>query len=334
MSSSSSDTKIFNDWIARASLEKQPHQEEAVRWCLNKELKGDTSFGKKPIRGGLIADEMGLGKTIQILGVLISNYVEHTLIVLPRALLEQWDSTIKKNFGVAPLIYHSSGNRKATLSELKSARFVLTTYSMISRYTPLRAISWDRAVFDEAHHMRNRGTRLAEGVSKLKAKIRWLVTGTPIQNGITDFANLMNVLGVKEDITGDYDNLKECASHLMLRRTKESVGLAKKLPPLHSHLIDVPYNNKAELEFSEDIHSMLQFSSVSLGHRKINGNTARLGKGHVLPLLIHARQSCVLPQLMKKQMEELRANVRSFPVRVWECQFVAKTCTTIRRFKT
>ena len=192
MATSSNDTKIFNNWVAMAKLDKNPHQEEAVRWCLDKELKGK-SVGDNTIRGGLIADEMGLGKTIQILGVIISNMQAHTLIVLPRALIEQWDDAIRKNYRVAPLIYHSSGNRKASIQELKKSKFVLTSYSMIAKYSILREISWDRVVFDEAHHMRNRGTRLFEGVSKLKAKIKWLVTGTPVQNSHSDMANLMNI---------------------------------------------------------------------------------------------------------------------------------------------
>ena len=66
-----------------------------VRWILNNELREDPVCG---VRGGFIADEMGLGKTIQMLGTIITNVKRHTLIVLPKALLDQWKNAIIKTF--------------------------------------------------------------------------------------------------------------------------------------------------------------------------------------------------------------------------------------------
>jgi SNF2 family DNA or RNA helicase len=63
---------------------------------------------------------MGLGKTIQMIGVLLENFKLHTLIVLPRALLEQWESICIKTLGHTPLLYHGSKVKHITLDTLSS----------------------------------------------------------------------------------------------------------------------------------------------------------------------------------------------------------------------
>ena len=151
---------------------------------------------------GLIADEMGLGKTIQMLGTIWCNPVSRTVIIVPRVLLEQWESAIKKmtsNFSV--IVYHGANVRKYDINDLTAADIVITTYGMIAirDHRPdsvLHQIEWDRLVADEAHHVRNFKTRASQGMRKLKSKIRWLMTGTPIQNQKKDLYSLCAAMGL------------------------------------------------------------------------------------------------------------------------------------------
>ena len=60
----------------------------------------------------------------------------------------------------------------------------------------LHKMKWSRVVFDEAHHLRNKKTRMHIGALKLQSSIRWLMTGTPIQNKKEDFYGLCAVMGI------------------------------------------------------------------------------------------------------------------------------------------
>ena len=61
----------------------------------------------------------------------------------------------------------------------------------------LKNVAWNRVIFDEAHHLRNSNTRRYRNCKKIKARVRWLVTGTPVQNRKKDFYNLCCAAGMK-----------------------------------------------------------------------------------------------------------------------------------------
>lgn len=294
----------FDSFIKKASLDQKPHQRSGVAWMLEREISETPLEG---VRGGLIADEMGLGKTIQVIGVIISNFVSRTLIVLPLALLEQWKSQIFKFTGHEPLVYHGSKKKEITIQELIKAPIVLTTYGHCSvskdekASTLLHKIKWDRVVFDEAHHLRNLNTRTHKGSLLIKSPIRWLVTGTPIQNRKSDFYALCKMMGYKTDFYMENDNLYKIAKWSLLKRTKEEVGI--ELPKVKEENIKVEWKNKDEECLAEDIHGLLSFASVRT-ERQTNAAVAALGAS-VLPTLVRCRQTCVYPKLMDSSLKKL-----------------------------
>jgi SNF2 family DNA or RNA helicase len=299
---------MFEAFLEQAGLEKQPHQFEAVDWCLKKEKEGHNILSEKTIYGGIIADEMGLGKTIQLAGTMYSNEQFHTLIVLPKALLDQWTKVIKKMLKQKPLIYHGIWKKSSNLDHLYSYPVVITTYGMISenkRQTNiendsiLHKVEWDRIIFDEAHHMRNKNTNIFKGALKLKSKIKWLVTGTPIQNKREDLYSLCAQLGLPTKYYTSPSNMPELCKNFILKRTKESTGL--KLPELKIHNIDVLWSNSSERNVSEDIHSGLKFSNVS---KQIISTPVSITGEYTLVTLLRAKQSCILPQLLNHKYEE------------------------------
>jgi SNF2 family DNA or RNA helicase len=139
----------------------------------------------------------------------------------------------------------------------------------------------------------------------LRAKIRWLVSGTPVQNKKQDLYNLCSVLGLPNSFTVNQDNSNLLARDFILKRTKKQVGIL--LPELHIDSNVVEWTNQKEKDLSEEIHSELAFSRVS--GSKSGRFCASLStdneKGRVLALLIKAKQSCVMPKLMDASLNKL-----------------------------
>lgn len=287
-------TKLYS-W---GGLERKEYQEIGVSWMVEAEKFGKT-VEKSHIKGGILADEMGLGKTIQILGLICSNPVQHTLIVLPRALLEQWYKTILKLTKHTSLIYHSSGNiplSKITCHTLSKSPIVLTTYGMLNSYL-LQSTQWNRIVFDEAHHLRNSKNKTFSSALNISSPIKWLVTGTPIQNRRQDFYSLCQIIGIPETFYIDPNNASTIAKLFILKRTKKQVGI--QLPPLQLNNINIDWKSDAEREFAEDIHHHLSFSNSSA-----SGFLGSIDYSSPLPFLTYARQSCILPSLLRKRMQQ------------------------------
>jgi len=159
---------------------------------------------------------------------------------------------------------------------------------------PLLKVGWNRIVFDEAHHLRNNNSH-HQWAKQLKSKIRWLVSGTPIQNKKRDFYNLCSVLGMAPSFYTDPANLPTIARFFILKRTKKQVGI--QLPDMNVDKTVVQWANRAEFDLSQEIHSHLKFSNV-----KFSGTSRQLlGENTQLSLLLKAKQMCVYPGLIKKK---------------------------------
>jgi SNF2 family DNA or RNA helicase len=317
----------FEEWLNITGLKREQHQVDAISWCLNRESADE-------YKGGIIADEMGLGKTIEMIGTMHSNDVEHTLIILPYSLLIQWEKTIVALLGIQPLIYHGVKRNNLTEDNIRMHKIVLTTYGLISDgkrkrlssnklqnnedldeskvINPLFNIMWDRIVYDEAHHLRNKTTKVNIGANKLTSHITWLMTGTPIQNSVHDLYSLYKLLGFtsKSYIISNIDSL---INEYMLRRTKKDAGII--LPICHSSVIEVAWQNSKEEELAENIHIKLSFSKLNTlrGLLEENGSTAMITTGNFIniseketfKLLACAKKICVLPRLMQTTLKRL-----------------------------
>ena len=248
----------FRRLLSDSNMEEKQHQISGIEWCLKNEVYLH--------KGGLIADEMGLGKTLQMLGVINGNPVSHTLIVVPLALLDQWKIAIQEFLGSSPLIYHGTNKRKITVDSLSDNqyRIVLTTYGQISVFKNKKNLlhmqKWNRVCFDEAHHLRNPRTGMHRGAMALEAPIRWLMTGTPIQNSKRDFYSLCEAIGLEAAYFTKQENLMELVKTYIMKRTKKSIGL--ELPPLTSEQELLSWDTKEEALLAEQIHSVLDFSST------------------------------------------------------------------------
>ncbi|KAM0457399.1 hypothetical protein ACHAO4_003198 [Trichoderma viride] len=229
--------------------------------------------------GGILADEMGMGKTLSILALIVktldiatewaqkqesSATVEEetqrsrsTLVIVPSALLVyNWIDEINRYLkeGVKKIKYHGS-DRPTELEEILDSDIVVTTYSTLkaefqnkSKKSLLHRVDWYRIVLDEAHIIRRRATLFYRSCDELHASFRWCLTGTPIQNKLTDIGTLFAFIRAEpfskasvfrkwievpfEQSTDDSnaatavkDRLVMLIEALCLRRTKDSIEL-------------------------------------------------------------------------------------------------------------
>lgn len=316
----------FNLLLERANYKKAQHQIDGISWCIKNEKNINDG---KDIKGGIIADEMGLGKTLMMIGVMFVNFKRRTLIVLPPVLLSQWVKEIYKCSGHEPLVYHGKKIKTITDEQLHSAPIVLTTYSMLLPkkktkdiretdiretqireteigVTRLHKVAWNRVIFDEAHHLRNHKTTRYESCQAIRAPIRWLVTGTPVQNKRADFFNLLNIIGINLTRTENKNDelVTKIIKTRILRRTKVEVGI--NLPPVLNHCQTLEWSDINEKLLAEEIHSLLTKQTHVMANKFKGVMEARLGEtAGVLLAFLRARQSCILPALIGPSVEGL-----------------------------
>ena len=308
----------FHDFLTHAGLQHKDYQTQGIQFCLRNEMRAGAAMDQTYVRGGIVADEMGLGKTIMMIGLTISNFKKRTLIVLPVALVKQWEQQILKTAGHHALVYYGAEKRKITPEMLAEAPIVITTYGHMirrpnsHRLHPLYALKWDRVIFDEAHHVRGRNTRIFRSVETLNVDIRWFVTGTPIQNSIHDLYALCALLGLPAAYYANKDNLREIVKTYVLKRTKKSVGLS--LPPLTTKTIVVKWDSQEEMILSRNLHSgigCLNVPALAIQEQDQdpNANATTATAATATPAwfpepspvkigrMIQAKQSCIYPRL-------------------------------------
>jgi SNF2 family DNA or RNA helicase len=303
----------FGMLLNKAGFGFNKHQFEGVSWCVNHELHG--AKVSTEVRGGIIADEMGLGKTTLMIGTMFTNFVNKTLIVVPPILILQWYNEIYKCSGHKALIYHGKNKASIGLTELAAAKacIIITSYNTLlpirkngkdkkEKENHLFSIKWNRLIFDEAHHLRNSRTTRFQACKKIKAPIKWMVSGTPIQNRRSDLYSLCNMLGFEKSFYKNADGMSQIVDKHVLRRTKADVGI--QLPPVVFENIVVPWKNANEKLLSEEIHSLIpNQSGVSCKKGDLVANhiiSAQMNHNVIMLLaMLRSRQSCVLPALMK-----------------------------------
>jgi SNF2-related domain/SNF2 Helicase protein len=185
----------------RATL--RPYQQAGLNW-----LGFLDSLGF----GACLADDMGLGKTIQLLAFLSVKKPQKrtSLLVVPASLMANWRQEIERCYPeLAYYLAHpgsTPASHQAALSTEVIAQYdlVITTYAMVQRYDVLQAFHWDYVILDEAQAIKNPGTQQTRAVKKLHAANRMVLTGTPVENRLSDLWSLFDFLN-----PGLLGNLKE-----------------------------------------------------------------------------------------------------------------------------
>ena len=193
--------------------------------------------------GGCLADDMGLGKTLQVIAMLSLIYPaepEPALIVMPRSLLFNWASEMQR-FAPQLSVYTYYGQQRS-LDEAMKHQVILTTYAMVrndvEKFAERR---FHIVVLDESQTIKNMAALQTRSIMMLKADKRFALSGTPIENNLSELYSLYHflnpaMLGTFDDFNrsyvqpmqrdGDRDALESLRRKIfpfMLRRLKKDV---------------------------------------------------------------------------------------------------------------
>ncbi|KAJ4302642.1 hypothetical protein N0V90_001531 [Kalmusia sp. IMI 367209] len=293
--------------------------EQEGRSCQRHVITNNASFLEYPeTGGGILADEMGMGKSLSVLalilrtlgeghqwasendGMLDHDTLQHktrrrsraTLIVASSDLMiNEWFQEMKHHFrdqvrnALRAIKYHGT-SRETDLDVLRDADIVVTTYHTLyadsSRgKNPLRNIDWYRLVLDEAHIIRRLSTVLYRTVAELKARSRWCLSGTPIQNRLEDIGSLFAFIriipfnnpsmfrkyialpfdegGKRRDLA--IERFTRLLDSLCLRRTKDLLHL----PEEHARVRNIEFSPEERMQYEQTKKIMLRAAKNQVG---------------------------------------------------------------------
>lgn len=279
----------------------RPYQHDGVKW-----LHFLTRLGM----GACLADDMGLGKTLQILALLLQIKNElpkedqsPSLLVVPASLLLNWkQEAVRFTPSLNILLLHPSEMKHNELSAAQNEKFkdvdiVLTTYSMITKYDWLSKTPWNIVILDEAQAIKNADTKQTKAVKNLQSKARIALTGTPIENRLSDIWSLFDFLNpallgtVKEfksyvDTLTNYEPLRKLVTPYILRRMKTDPKVISDLP----NKIETPtycYLSKQQIALYQ--------STIDGLARSLETVDPKNRRGLVFKVLLELKQICNHP---------------------------------------
>lgn len=215
------------------------YQKEGYRWL---RVLEENCFG------GILADDMGLGKTLQVITMLLAAKEEKkkgvSMIVCPASLVFNWGEEFAQ---FAPklkvvLISGNQENRNRLISEAEKYDVLVTSYDLLKRdISNYEGIKFQYEVIDEAQYIKNHTTEAAKAVKIIAAKHKYALTGTPIENRLSELWSIFDYLMpgflysydtfkrefetpiVKNDDEEAMNRLQKMVHPFILRRLKENV---------------------------------------------------------------------------------------------------------------
>ena len=264
--------------------------------------------------GACLADDMGLGKTIQLLSLLLvlkNGAVEErkpSLLVAPASLLTNWADEIAR---FAPsldvIVAHPSAMPAEKLAKvgtdnLKDVDLVITSYGFLSRLPSLQTISWRLAVLDEAQAIKNPAAKRTKSLKQLKAEARVALTGTPIENRLSDLWSIFDfinpgLLGSSKEFSSyvkrltdqpqnPYGPLRDLVRPYILRRLKTDKSIIADLPDKTEVKTFCPFSRKQAALYQQAVEDLARQLETVDGIKR---------RGIVLALLMRLKQICNHP---------------------------------------
>jgi SNF2 family DNA or RNA helicase len=226
----------------------RPYQARGVGWL---------SFLERWNLGACLADDMGLGKTIQLIAFLLHAKTQKrmggaVLLVCPTSVLGNWEREIRRFAPTLKVLVHHGSGRAKKREFAKAAQHhdvVLTSYSLVHRdESLLGTIDWEGVVLDEAQNIKNAEARQSQAVRKLQTHCRIALTGTPLENRLSELWSILDFLNPgylgsqaffqkrfatpieRFGDTASLQTLRSLVQPFILRRTKTDRDIIQDLP--------------------------------------------------------------------------------------------------------
>lgn len=280
----------------------RPYQIEAFKWM---KVLAKHNFC------GILADEMGLGKTLEVISVILDDKAEApTMIVCPKSLCYNWKNEFaiwssKCNIDIDVInVIGGISDRKEIIGNInqnKKAIYISSYDSLRNDIDLYEDIEFNFLILDEAQSIKNHQTMKAKSVKKVKSKNRFVLTGTPIENSITDLWSLFDFL--MPNYLGTYSDFRERYEADVIYDEKDTVlRLVKKISPFV-----LRRTKKEVLKDLPDKVESIQIATMSKDQRKVYDaqllktrhmlQNILANKIDILAHITRLRQICVDPRL-------------------------------------
>ncbi|MBR1742528.1 MAG: DEAD/DEAH box helicase, partial [Lachnospiraceae bacterium] len=248
----------------------RPYQSEGYEWLRTMD---SLKFG------ACLADDMGLGKTVQVLAFLENmrkkNKQAKVLLIVPASLIGNWKKEAEKFApAMSVSIFHGRGAKQMD-EEMKREENIsflsITTYGMTARMEGLKERTWDCLILDEAQAIKNPVSKQTRQIKQIQAKMRIAMTGTPIENDLTNLWSLFDfldkgLLGTSAEFRDytkrlvkhpeGYAKLKNMIAPFMLRRVKTDKKIISDLPDKVENIDYVTLSKKQKVLYRKYIHDL------------------------------------------------------------------------------
>ena len=287
----------------------RPYQERGVGWM---------AFLQQWGLGACLADDMGLGKTVQLIALLLhlkQNKIltAPVLLICPTSVLGNWEREAYRFGPSLKVKLHHGSDRpqgQALAKAAEGADLIITSYALVHRdLKSLKAVEWLGVVLDEAQNIKNAEAKQSPAVRELEADFRIALTGTPVENRLTELWAIMDFLnpgylGPKNffrrrfampiERYGDTDSLKTLRSLVqpfILRRLKTDSSIIQDLPEKQEMAVFCGLTQE-----QGDLYQQLVDSTLA----EIESETGIKRRGMVLALLTKLKQVCNHPVLYEQ----------------------------------
>jgi superfamily II DNA or RNA helicase len=284
----------------------RPYQSEGVAWLQHLRALG---------AGGILADDMGLGKTLQAIAHIAAEKQagrldRPALVVTPTSLVGNWRRELARFAPYLEVLTLLGAARHKLWRRVEHADVVITTYAALVRDEDrLRKRLFHLLLLDEAQAIKNARSQAHGAASRLQARHRLCLSGTPVENSLRELWSLFEfcnpgLLGdgewfahrftrpiEREGNAARMEQLRRQIAPFILRRTKEEV--ARELPPKTEIVRPVELRGG-----QRDLYESLRLA----GHAEVRRAIADKGIGGsavtILAALLKLRQACCDPRLL------------------------------------
>ncbi len=294
----------------------RPYQEEGYQWAMRLAQAG---------LGACLADDMGLGKTLQALAVLLARAQGGpALLVAPSSLMGNWQAEARRFSPSLQFQVYGETERNGLIERLGPHDVLLVSYQLHQQNVEaFAAREWHTLVLDEAQAIKNAAAKRAQAVYDMRSAFRLALSGTPIENRLSELWSVMRVcnpglLGTltrfNERFAGPIErdrnrqaqrNLRRLIAPFVLRRTKAQV--LDDLPPRTELTLTV------EPDATEKAHyEALRRQALEAAQESLSGRSGGQAQINILAQLTRLRRAACDPRLVSPGLSLVGAKVQAF----------------------